>query len=150
MPIILLSSILSILNGNLEGINENVMTLINISVNALTAVMLVIMNQMKFESRSNHFKSVASSFRKLETEIEKHLISNDADDISQEFVMGVLTAYDTVIDNIQYDIPGSICNAVKNQYAGIKTLPLLINGVKKEDRYRHESVGGSIVFDGNI
>lgn len=139
LPIILLSSVLSILNGNMESVNKDAMNIVNISINALTAILLVVQNNLKFESRAMHFKQVSTSFTKLERDIEKYMIANHTeDDISEEFAKGVMTSYDTIVENLQFDIPSSICNSVRTLYAGKKTLPLLINGIKKEEKYRQE------------
>ena len=54
---------------------------------------------------------------------------------------------DMIVDSIDYDIPASICERVRTQYATKKTLPLLINGIKKLETERSPRLNST--FDSN-
>lgn len=139
MPIILFSSALSIINSNMskDESNNSALNIVNISVNVCTAIVLVINNSLKFEARANHFKTQSSKFIKLQNDIEKYVINRTDDSpISQDFLNGIMTSYENVVDNMMFDVPSSICKVVRNKYKEKRTLPLIVNGIKKKDEHR--------------
>lgn len=129
MPIILTSASLSIINSN-QNFDENIMKTVNIIFNILTSVILAIGTAYQFEGRENEFKSAKNKFIKLASEIEAKQLSNDA--IEPSYAMAIIERYDNIQEALDYDIPGFILKSTRKKWAGLKTLPIIINGVEKQ------------------
>jgi hypothetical protein len=128
MPIIITSSVLSILNGSTgdENIDKN-MKIINTIFNILTALILSINNTFRFEAKGNDFKNTAIKFQKLSHTIESKILEGD---INHDFINSIVSTYDNITENID-DIPSHICKRVRAEYATKKHLPTVINGISK-------------------
>lgn len=162
IPIILTSSVMSLVNSNLG--DDNILKIVNITFNILTALVLSLGSTLKIEEKAQVFLSSEKKFLKLTSVIEQKIISEDA--VNIEFVNGIMNTYDAIIDQLDYDIPKFICTAVRKEYATKKTLPLIINGIPKEEIHRSPRIctfdglditkrklsqmGSSILFDDNI
>lgn len=142
LPIVLISAVLSVLNGNLKEFNEDAINVLNISANALTALLLVISNQMQFESRASHFKAKSAEFMKMHREIEMYLLPiKRIEDIDDIFVKSIMLDYDKIVQGLQYDVPRGICKSVKKTYDNKRTLPNIIaEGSRKGQIYRQNSI----------
>lgn len=136
-PIIISSSIMSLINSNLEQ-TDPAIKIVNISFNIFTALMLAINNNLKFEARSDTFKAHQNKFIKMQHDIEKHILNNEL--LSTEFLNSLVEKYDSIVESINYDIPSYILNDVRNTYKEKKTLPIIINGIKKRNEYRDQDV----------
>ena len=137
LPLIITSSLMSVLNSN-NNQDDDRMKILNISFNIFTALMLVINNNLKFESRADHFKTLQMKFLKLTHQIEK--INMDDEVLDKHIINEIRMQYDAIVESIAYEIPTHICKTVRAQYMTKKTLPLIINGVKKEDQYRDTTI----------
>lgn len=133
IPVILTSSVMSVINGNIE--NGESLKIVNITFNLLTAILLGLTATLKFEEKYQNFLSTEKKFLKLSSKIEQKLL-NENEIIITEFVNEIINEYDMIVDNLDYDIPVSICKSVRAQYATKKTLPMIINGVSKEESNR--------------
>lgn len=133
LPLIITSSLMSVLNSN-NNQDDDRMKILNISFNIFTALMLVINNNLKFESRADHFKALHMKFLKLTHQIEK--INMDDEVLDKHIINEIRHEYDAIAETVQFEIPNHICKSVRDQYMTKKTLPLIINGVKKKDEYR--------------
>lgn len=142
LPVVLISAVLSILNGNLKEMDARAINVLNIVANALTALLWVISNKMTFETRAAHFKAKSVNFIKLHREIEKYLLPfKNIEDIDDDNIKSVMTSYDIIVENLQYDIPRSICNSVRKTYVGKRTLPNIIaDGSHKQAVHRQNSI----------
>lgn len=137
LPLIISSSIMSILNSNMNDTSHDI-KILNITFNIFTALILVINNNLKFEARSDSFKNIHAKFIKLQHEIEKFVISDEIP--TQELINSLRDRYDNLVESIGYEIPNHICKNVRDMYKEKKTLPLIINGIKKKAEYRDQSI----------
>ena len=130
LPIIITSSVLSILNGTTgdENVDKH-MKIINTIFNITTALVLSINNTFRFESRANNFKSAAQKLQKLSHLIESKILEGS---INHDFIENIVATYDNITESID-DVPSHICKRVKAEYATKKHLPTIINGVQKID-----------------
>jgi hypothetical protein len=128
MPIILTSASLSIINSNFDG---DVMKTVNIIFNILTSVLLSMTTAWQFEAKENEFKSAKNKFIKMSCEIESKLLSGEK--IEPSYVNSIIERYSSIEENLDYDIPSFILSSTREKYKGEKTLPMIINGVAKEE-----------------
>jgi hypothetical protein len=128
MPIIITSSVLSILNGSTgdESIDKN-MKIINTIFNITTALILSVNNTFKFETKANDFKNTAIKMQKLSHLIESKILEGD---INHDFINSIVSSYDNITEGID-DVPSHICKRVRAEYATKKHLPTIINGISK-------------------
>jgi len=135
MPIILTSSSLSIINSNFDG---ETMKIVNIIFNILTSVLLSMTSAWQFEARENEFRSSKQKFIKLSCEIEGKLLSSEK--IDPSYVNNVIERYNSIEENLDYEIPSFIMSSTRERYKGEKTLPIIINGVAKEEIHRPDYI----------
>lgn len=136
-PIIILSSAMSIINSNFTDDN-NTLKIVNITFNVLTAMLLSIGGTLQIEQKEQEFKTNKVKFQKLVSIIEQKLLSEDH--IDAVFVNSLIDQYNNIENNIDFEIPSFICKAVRSEYATKKTLPLCINGIRKNDDQRSKSI----------
>lgn len=144
IPIILTSSAMSIVNSNLGGENDRALKIVNITFNLLTAIILSMSSTFKIEEKVHCFQSAERKFSKLTSVIEQKIICEE--EITPEFISRIMNEYDNIVESIDYDIPRFICISVRKEYATKKTLPLIINGVKKDEDQRSPRLN---TFDGS-
>lgn len=138
IPLILISSAMSIINSSFSN-EDNTLKVINISFNIITALTLSLGATLQLEMKQQDFNNAKKKFIKLSSIIEQKLISNE--EITSDFVASIINQYDNIVDGIDYELPDYILKRVRNQYAGIKTLPVIINGIKKAETERPPSCG---------
>lgn len=142
IPIILTSSAMSIINSSFGDEDNSTLKIINISFNIITALTLSLGATLQLEMKQQDFSTSRKKFLKLSSTIEQKLISDE--EISTDFVTSIINQYDNIVDGIDFEIPQYILDRVRNQYAGKKTLPVIINGIKKEETERPPSCGYNI------
>ena len=145
IPIILTSSAMSIVNSNLGGENDFALKIVNITFNLLTAIILSMSSTFKIEEKTQSFQIAERKFFKLASVIEQKIICEE--EITAEFVNRIMNEYDNIVETIDYEIPRFIRNSVRNEYSHKKTLPLIINGIPKDETERSPRLS---TFDGNI
>jgi hypothetical protein len=129
LPIIITSSVLSILNGTTGNDHiDNNMKMINTVFNILTALILSVNNTFRFETKANDFKSNGMKFQKLSHLIESKVLEGN---INSDFINSVITTYDNIVESIDDDVPSHVCTRVRNEYKTKKHLPTIINGIPK-------------------
>ena len=131
MPIILTSSALSIINSNFDG---ETMKTPNIIFNILTGVILAVGTAWQFEAKEQEFSNAKKKFIKLSSEIEGKQLANEK--IEPSYVFSVIERYNSIEENLDYDIPGFILQSTRERWKGQKTLPIIINGCAKEEIHR--------------
>lgn len=136
-PIIVVSSAMSIINSNFTDDN-NTLKIINICFNVLTAMLLSIGATLQIEQKEQEFKNNKNKFLKIVGVIEQKLITDD--DIDAIFINTLVEQYNNIEGNIDFEIPSFICKSVRNEYGTHKTLPLIINGIKKMETERSKSI----------
>ena len=83
VPIILTSSVMSIVNSNLG--NDAALKIVNITFNVLTAVILGLTGTFKIEEKYSNFLQAEKKFLKLSSKIEQKMLNED-EIINKEFV----------------------------------------------------------------
>jgi len=109
--------------------------IINIIFNVLTAIILGLSGTLGIEEKYQNFLQAEKKFMKLSSKIEQKLL-NDEEIIPKEFVKEIMNEYDMIVETIDFDIPPFIAKRVRSTYATKKTLPFIINGIRKDDSYR--------------
>lgn len=139
LPLIITSSVMSIINSSFSYDKDaNALRIINITNNMTTALLLGISNFLKINEKQQNFKISYEKFHKLSSSIETKSISKD--EITVEYVNEVILNYDSLCEIISYDIPEYIKKRVRAEYATKKTLPVIINGINKLDKFRNPSI----------
>ena len=137
IPIIITSAILGVLNSNNNDNFKHSMEYINPTFNIITTLVLSFGALLNLEQKEHDFKQSKIAFSKLHSIIETKMINDE--EITSDFVSSIQNQYNMVEENINYEIPSFICRNVRNEYKEIKTLPTIINGIKKKIEYRNPS-----------
>lgn len=124
VPIILASSFMSILNSS--QVEEKQLKYINIIVNALTALILSLTNNFKFQERAMNFKTQGNKFNKLVHSIEDNLV-NEPQKITVDIVRNFIISYDSINENIDFDFPYHIKQNVRKIFLNDRILPNILN-----------------------
>jgi hypothetical protein len=124
VPLILASSLMSILNSS--QIEENKLKYINIIVNALTALILSLANNFKFQERATNFKTQGNKFNKLVHSIEDNLV-NELNNITTDTLRNFITTYDNINENVDFDFPYHIKQDVRRLFLNQRVLPNILN-----------------------
>jgi hypothetical protein len=133
VPVILISSLMSVLNSNLE---QNILKNFNIIFNALTAFILAFSNLMKVNEKVQEFKDIRKKFNTLDSLIEMQLATG-GDGLTSDFVTNIIKDYDNIVDNMNFEIPDHICRNVYKQYKNQKVLPIVLHGMREESEYKN-------------
>ena len=120
-PTILSSSILTILNTS--EMNENIMKIINITINGINTVLLAINSTFKFNDRFNHFKTMRIKFNALNHKIESLMNKNKIDNTNTINIDDIINEFDLLYNDIQFQFPSHIKSKVINKYGKSKKLP---------------------------
>lgn len=123
IPLILSSSIMSIINSSFD---PNSMQIVNVVVNACTAFLISLLAQFKVVEKASTFRQLGLKYMALLHNIED-IINNDTD-ISADDTRGVIKQYDELISQNEYHIPNHIKKKVRNLYLTKKYLPVILNG----------------------
>jgi hypothetical protein len=143
IPLILLASIMSVINGSVK--DSESLKLLNICFNILTSLLIGINSSLRFESKANDFKGLSIKYQRLGHLIEQKLI-NEYEPISDEFILSIVSSYDNLTESINEDIPEHICINVRKLYARKRSLPNIINGVEKDIGPKASELKSDIIF----
>lgn len=135
LPIILTSSALSIINSNFDS---ETMKNINIIFNILTGVILAVGTLLQYESKQQEFCSAKRKFLKLNAEIEGKLLSNEQ--LEPLYINAVIKEFNSIEENLDYDIPQFILKSTRAKWKGLKSLPVIINGCEKLEIHRNKNL----------
>lgn len=126
-PNLILSSVSMIFNN--QNFPPDVLKYYNTCVNALTVLLIAIMNQLKISENHDLFKNTSNSLLSLLHDIENHEMKENSA-ISSEYIANCNQKYDMLMGGLP-NIPSRISNSVRNEYGGRYHLPIIINGVPK-------------------
>lgn len=143
VPVILASSFMSILNSS--QIDENKLKYINIIVNALTALILSLANNFKFQERATNFKTQGNKFNKLVHSIEDNLV-NEPNSITTDTVRNFISCYDTINENIDFDFPYHIKQNVRSVFLNQRTLPNVLNCTSSHSPVSTPKINSDVVI----
>jgi hypothetical protein len=117
---------------------DKYITILNISSNATSTVLVSLLVTLKIVEKCFTFSTMSHKFQKLENQLQNELSNNL--ELTNEAIKNFLNLYDTYCENTTYVFPQWIRQAVREEYKNIRTLPVCINGIKKMDCYRRESI----------
>ena len=123
IPLILISSSMSIINSNFE---PQELKIINIIVNCIVALLLSMMNNFKIDIKAQTFHNLSMKMNRLCHKIENELTDN-IDDISPDAIVNYINEYDNLNETLEFGLIDYINNKVKLIYKDIKTLPNCLN-----------------------
>ena len=121
LPTILSSSILTILNTG--EINQDVIKIINITINGINTILLAINSTFKFNDRFNHFKTMRIKFNALNHKIESLINKNKIDITNTINIDDIINEFDLLYNDIQFQFPSHIKNKVIKKYGNSRKLP---------------------------
>lgn len=124
IPLIISSSIMTICNSG--SFEPEAMKVPNIVINALTALLISLINNYKIIEKQQTFRNLSLKYMSLLHDIEDK-IANDTN-IEPDEVRTIIKQYDELITQTEYIIPTRIKNKVKKQYQGKIHLPIILNG----------------------
>lgn len=132
IPLILSSSIMTILNSG--SFDENGMKIANIIVNALTGLLISLINNFKIVEKQQTFRNLSLKYTALLHYIEDKI--NYDNDISADDTRSIIKQYDDLIGQNEYHFPNHIKKKVRRMYYGKKRLPVILNDdIVSEPRY---------------
>lgn len=123
-PIILCSSIMTVLNSN--SFAENDLRIANIVVNFCTTLLLSISINFKITEKISSFRTSGIKFIKLCHVIDDTLLYNN-DEVNKDVVKQMIVDYDAIFESLEYTFPSHIKKKIKLKYYGKKTLPNILD-----------------------
>ena len=124
LPIIITSSVMTVLNSMSDNSNE--MKYANIVLNTWTSLILSIIGNFKLTEQATNFKQIEIKMNKLTHKIED-LLSIDLENTNIEHIRAIINEYDALNESLDFPFPNFIKNRVKKVYSGKKTLPNILN-----------------------
>ena len=124
LPLILSSSVMTVLNSMSDNSNE--MKYANIVLNTWTSLILSIIGNFKLTEQATNFKQIEIKMNKLTHKIEDFL-SIDLESTKIEDIRAIINEYDALNESLDFPFPNFIKNRVKKVYSGKKTLPNILN-----------------------
>ena len=124
LPIIITSSVMTVLNSMSDNSNE--MKYANIVLNTWTSLILSIIGNFKLTEQATNFKQIEIKMNKLTHKIEDFL-SIDLESTKIEDIRAIINEYDALNESLDFPFPNFIKNRVKKVYSGKKTLPNILN-----------------------
>ena len=125
IPLILSSSVMTVLNSMDEGSNNN-MKYANIILNTWTSLILSLVGNFKLPENATNFAQIQVKMNKLCHQIEDKL-AIDLESCKIEDIRQFISDYDALYEQLDYSFPGFIKTRVKKAYAGKKVLPNALN-----------------------
>lgn len=125
LPTIIGSSILTILNSS--EVPDNVLKIINITVNGANTLILALMNSYKITDRMNNFKNNKIKFTKLNHLCESMLNKSDLASLPsgdiKNTIDNIINEFDKLQEELIYQYPTHIRSKVIKKYGATYTLP---------------------------
>jgi hypothetical protein len=123
LPTILGSSILTILNSS--EIKNDILKIINISINGLNTIILSLVNSYRLNDRINSFHNSKIKFTKLNHLLESILNKNSGEmlSIDKNIIENIINDYDKIYEDIPYQFPNHIRQKVIKRFGGKFCLP---------------------------
>lgn len=113
LPNILITAALTILNSIITYVNN--IKLVNISLSATSTLLIALDKSFQFSEKSSLFFKSSTNLTTLSHSIDKYKI-NPTNDNTNEFINHLINQYDSIIENITYEIPSYIIDSVLEQF----------------------------------
>lgn len=122
IPLILMSSCMSIINSSFD---PQSMQVVNVVINACTAMMLALINNFKVAEKAQVFRNLSLKYITLLHEVE-HKLCNDTN-IDGEDLRDIQKQYDSLLEQNEFTFPERIKKKVKNMFLGKRYLPVILS-----------------------
>ena len=119
-PLIICNTAMVIINSIID--NQDLLKILNIILNSSTGLILSLISNFKIYEKITQYYQIQIKFNKLNHSIDSK-INNDLDNISSEYITGIIEDYDQILESIEYAYPTKIKNRIKQQYEGKLALP---------------------------
>lgn len=120
IPLIISNTAMVIINSIIT--DQDLLKVLNIILNSSTGLILSLISNFKIYENIQQFQSLRIKFNKLSHIIDSKL-TNDCDNISNEYIASVVDDYDQITESIEFTYPNSIKKRIKKQYEGKLSLP---------------------------
>lgn len=120
IPLILCNSVMVCINSIIT--DQDLLKILNIILNSSTGLILSLISNFKIYENIQQFTTLRIKFNKLSHSIDSKL-TNDSDNITAEYITGVIEDYDQITESIEFTYPNKIKRRIKKQYEGKMTLP---------------------------
>lgn len=118
-PAIIGSGILTILNSS--SINDEILKIINISINGFNTILITLSNQYKLNDRLNYYKNSYIKFNKLQHKIESFI--NNPETINDKSLDDIINEYDGYVNDSNYSYLSSYKKKIVENYGKSRQLP---------------------------
>jgi len=120
IPLILCNTIMVIINSIIT--NQDLLKILNIILNSSTGLIISMISNFKVYEKIQQYHQIQIKFNKLNHQIDSKM-NNDKDNITSEYITGIIDDYDQILESIEYAFPIKIKSKIKHQYEGKLTLP---------------------------
>ena len=120
VPMILVSSAMSIINSSFDAHD---MKIPNIVLNCVTALMISLVTQFKIAEKANSFRVISLKHNKLLHLIEEKLSNREEIDLND--MRNIIQQYDEILEATDL-IPNHIKRKVTKMFSGKRHLPIIL------------------------
>jgi hypothetical protein len=138
--LVIVNSAMTIFNSYFKSCDEQhvYISIFNIVSNVISTVLVAILATFKIMEKCFVFSTMSNKFQKLENQIHLDITNNSI--TSNEQIANYSNIYDIYCEHITHVFPRWIRRQVRNEFKTVRTLPLCINGIAKDDCYRRKSI----------
>jgi predicted GTPase len=127
IPLILITSVLSILNAS--DFDSKEMKLPNTVINACVAMIIALISNFRLSEKEVLFKQVQQKIIRHCHNIED-MLNNNLESLVSEDVSEVIKKYDDIVEMNDYTFPSHIKRKITKIYKGKRSLPAVLNCVE--------------------
>ena len=102
IPLILCNTIMVIINSIIT--NQDLLKILNIILNSSTGLIISMISNFKVYEKIQQYHQIQIKFNKLNHQIDSKM-NNDKDNITSEYITGIIDDYDQILESIEYAFP---------------------------------------------
>jgi hypothetical protein len=106
--------------------DQELLKVLNIILNSSTGLILSLISNFQIHESISQFKELHIKYTKLSHQIDSKLC-NDIDNITTEYINGIIEDYDNIDETIKNTYPNKIKKRIKKEYEGKMSLPLSLS-----------------------
>lgn len=129
IPLILITSILSIINAS--SFDPNDMKMPNVIINASVALIMGMISNFKLSEKESLYKQINMKMVRHCHNIED-MLNNSLATLDSEDVSDVIKKYDDIVEQNEFPFPNHIKRQITNIYKGKRSLPAVLNCVDND------------------